>query len=148
MNLLDPVPPMSHRVVFTFIIFAVLVLLAASWAWARWALIRPAPEFEFDEGSFSVNLLIAGAVPWFVQWAGIACLLVGFLSSRWGLDRRAVLKAAGVPLIVGAAWWTGIVAVHWSENPLDWSVAASDGHSGSDAGVGSLVTECFAVERQ
>jgi hypothetical protein len=115
-----------------------LMLLAAAWAWARWAPIRRAPEFEFEEVSIGVNLLIAGAVPWFVQWAGVTCLLVGLFSFRWGLDRRVVLTAAAVPLIVGAAWWIGIVAVHWSEDPLEAMVTMFAQEFARRQGGGSL----------
>ncbi len=95
------------------------ILLAAAWAWAQWAPIRRAPEFEVENISSGVNLLVASALPWFLQWAGVVALFLGASRLIRRLDRRSVLMGASVPLIMGLLWWTSLVVTFWSDDPLE-----------------------------
>jgi hypothetical protein len=94
-----------------------LFLLALSWYLAKWPPIGPA---HLDSRDMGLRLLIAGAVPWYLQWAGLAILATYALLGRLGCDREITSGAIVVPLIVGSAWWAGIVVLHWSEDPLEF----------------------------
>ncbi len=54
------------------------------------------------------NLLIAGALPWFLQWAGVAAILWAFSST----SPRALVRRARVPDSFNV--YTGISLVGWS----------------------------------
>lgn len=94
-------------------------LLGLSWALARWAPIRRAPDVELEEVSVGLNLLVAAAVPWLLQWAGVVLLFLGARRFVPSINRRLVFMGAVVPLLVGLVWWTSLVVIHWSDNPLE-----------------------------
>jgi hypothetical protein len=56
-----------------FFAAAVLIFLA-------WLLGRSSPlagHSAPDADSYSYNLLVGGALPWFLQWAGVVCAILG-----------------------------------------------------------------------
>ena len=99
--------------------FVGVLLLASSWALARWAPIPRVPEYDLEDVSVGVNFLVAGALPWCIQLAGIAMLFLGVSRYLRGVDRRCVVMGAAVPLLIGSVWWTSLIAIHWSDNPLE-----------------------------
>lgn len=111
--------PRQHRwrPYYPFLVGA--LLLAASWALARWAPVRRAPEIDLEEVSVGLNFLVAGAFPWGIQLVGIAVLFLGVSRFIHAFDTRCVVMGAIVPLLVGTVWWTSLIAIYWDDNPLE-----------------------------
>ena len=81
---------------------AALVLVA--WLCAQYP---PVPRASsLDEGSFTYCLMAGGALPWFLQWAGVTCGILGCCGSR--NTRGAVLFAILGSLTLATMWWSGL----------------------------------------
>ena len=108
--------------VASWFFLAGVVLLAVSWAVGRSPLDARRGLVEPEQISAGFLFLVYGAVPWWLQWAGILALLLG--AYRWvpDLGWRGVLKGASVPLIVGAIWWGWLTSSYWNSNPLDVAI--------------------------
>lgn len=74
---------------------------------------------ELEEVSVGFNLLVAAAVPWLLQWAGVVLFFLGACRFVQTINRRLVFMGAVVPLLFGLVWWTSLVVIHWSDNPLE-----------------------------
>lgn len=89
---------------------AVLILVA--WLVAQYP---PVPKGS----TFSYGLIMAGALPWFLQWAGISCVIL----CLWRRDpqnwRGPALLAILFLLISAAIWWSGVVFRFWGMDPMD-----------------------------
>ena len=96
-----------------------VLLVASSWALARWAPVRRMPDYDLEEISVGVDFLVAGALPWAVQLVGIATLFLGAGRLVPWMDRRSVLRGAIVAFLFGAGWWTCLVVIYWQDDPLE-----------------------------
>jgi len=96
-----------------------LTLAVSSFILANWPPIRRATVAELETVSVGVNLLIAGALPWFLQWGVLAIVSFSLIRRRAHLDRRTTVAVVILPLAVGSCWWIGIAATHWGDNPLE-----------------------------
>jgi hypothetical protein len=64
-----------------------------------------------------VAILHGGALPWLVQFAGLAALF--FVAARRFLgDRKSRTVCVAVPLLVGLFWWSGLVLQYWNTELL------------------------------
>jgi hypothetical protein len=124
------------------------VLLAGAWGLARcWPTHRASSLEEIECVFTGYDLLVSGAMPWLLQWAGLAVLTVavarGCLRVNWG----AVLLGILLPLCVGLIWWIGACAVFWRSDPFEatadvlaWSAAR---HCGGQSLLRSMLFELF-----
>jgi hypothetical protein len=102
---------------------------------AQWPPVHRATGVgDLETVSMGLNLLIAGGLPWFLQWASLA-ILFALLVGRLGyLDLRTTVAVVLFPLAVGACWWIGVAVTHWHHDPLDflansvmWSISRGFG---------------------
>jgi hypothetical protein len=93
-----------------------LFFLAALLVLAAWIISRCAPAAD-PSRSFTATLLAAGALPWFLQWAGVILAITAFSSSP--VNRVALAFAAVGSFMLAAVWWCGIVWRFWGMGPLD-----------------------------
>ncbi len=92
-----------------------LIVLAAVLAWFPPILRNQKP----DEIFIAHNLLIAGALPWFLQWAGVAAILWAFSSTRsehWSGGRVFAILST---FTLGLVWWGGVTARFWGKSFLE-----------------------------
>ena len=95
-------------------------LLVISWLIARHPPIPKASSLE--EVTPTYNLMAGGALPWFFQWAGVACALFGCCGSRNA--RCAASFAILGPFVLAAIWWTGLALKFRGMDLLDVAVEA------------------------
>lgn len=91
-------------------------LLLVSWYIAQWPIMPPP---QLDANGVGQRILVGGALPWYLQWSGLAVVVVVGVCGRFGCDREITLGAVLVPLLVGSVWWLGLAWVHWSQDPLE-----------------------------
>lgn len=106
-------PPRRERTWPLFSAAVALVLIA-------WLIVRypPIPRaFSLDEVSATYSLMAAGALPWFLQWAGVTCGILGCCGSR--NSPRAALFAILFSFTLAAIWWSGIAFTFWGMDPLE-----------------------------
>lgn len=105
-------------VVVVFALIAVAGLVAA-WIMARRPPVQRAETLDQIESvSAGYNFLVAGALPWLVQWAALA-VLTGAVARAWyRVNWGAVLLGALFPLVIGLVWWIGLAAMFWKTDPL------------------------------
>ena len=60
---------------------------------------------------------MAGAIPWFLQWAGLICVVVSFYGSQ--KTREAALFAILGSFALAAVWWLGLAFRFRGMDPLD-----------------------------
>jgi len=94
------------------------LLLVASAALTHFPPVRP------DTGagaavSVAWHVLLAGAVPWVLQWGGLALLVAALARGLYRVNSGAVWVGSCFPLVVGLAWWSGLLATLWGGDPLD-----------------------------
>jgi hypothetical protein len=61
---------------------------------------------QFGDIPVANRVLLAGALPWVFQWAGVSCAIFGLCGSR--ITRDAGLIAILGSLIPAVIWWSGI----------------------------------------
>jgi hypothetical protein len=89
----------------------VAILLAAILAW-----FPPiAGNRQLGEVFITRNLLIAGGVPWFLQWVGVAVFVWAFSSKRSAAWRDGGKFAMLFTLTLGLVWWGGIAVKFWGK---------------------------------
>jgi hypothetical protein len=83
---------------------AAAALLLIAWLIAQFP---PIPEASsIDRISPVYNLMAAGALPWFIQWAGVVCVILAFCRGR---DSRRVASFAILgSFVLAAVWWSGL----------------------------------------
>jgi hypothetical protein len=95
-------------------------LLAAAWILAQYPPVQQAKEVEqvwsLPTGQI---LLVAGGLPWLLQWAGLAVLTVAVARGRFRVNWGAVLLGVLLPLCVGLTWWIGLCKMLWSSGLLE-----------------------------
>ncbi len=96
---------------------AVLILVA--WLVAQYSPVPKGSISTIHDVSFVYGILVAGALPWFLQWAGISCVILYL----WRRDpqkwKGPALFAILFSLISAAIWWSGLVFKFWGMDPLD-----------------------------
>jgi len=97
------------------LLLAAVIFLALAWFAAYYPPIRQAPTLL--ETSTSQSLFTAGAVPWFLQWAGIICAMLYFCRSP--RMRTAASIAVTFSLAFAALWWGGLILRFRGMDPLD-----------------------------
>jgi hypothetical protein len=101
------------------IIPAILLALAA-FVLAQWPSVARIDVADLTSSLIGQRMLIAGALPWFLQWAALA-VLCHLIARRIGNAHHSrALVAVLVPLAVGASWWIGVAATHWGDNSLEF----------------------------
>jgi hypothetical protein len=96
-----------------------VVLLAGSWALGQWPIDEWLPRVFHVEGedlrwvSMGAHYLVAGALPWVLQWMGLAVLLGAVAGGARGVRRVVVAVGTIGPSIVGLVWWIGLAALFW-----------------------------------
>lgn len=90
-----------------------LVLIA--WLIAQYPAIPKAQSL--DDVSPTYNLMAAGALPWFLQWAGVTCAILGCGGSR--NTRSAELFAIVGSFTLAAIWWSGLAFKFRGMDPLE-----------------------------
>jgi len=75
---------------------------------AQWPQVHRTGVDELETVNIGLNLLIAGGIPWLLQWASLALLFI-LLAGRLGyLQPRTMIAVALIPLAVGVCWWMGV----------------------------------------
>lgn len=74
---------------------------------------------EFLAVSAGYKLFVSGAVPWLLQWAGLALLVVAVARGRFRVRWADILLGVCLPLAVGLIWWVGLYAAYWTKDPLE-----------------------------
>ncbi len=118
----EPTQRLPPREFGPFLIAA--ALFGLSWALARWAPVQRVPHVELEDISVGFNLLVSGALPWLLQWAGVLVLFLAVSPFVPSTDRRCVLHGASVPLLLGSVWWISLIVTHWSDDPLEFILSA------------------------
>ena len=81
--------------------WAAVALGVLAFVLANWPLVHRVEVADIETVSTGLNLLLAGALPWFLQWAALA-LAFGLLAKRMTeLDRSLILAVVLVPLVIG-----------------------------------------------
>jgi hypothetical protein len=70
-----------------------------------------------DNGSFTFSLMVAGALPWFLQWAGVICAIFG--CSRSVNARNAARFSMWCSCVLGTLWWSGLALRFRGMSPLE-----------------------------
>jgi hypothetical protein len=97
-----------------------LLVAAAALALTAWVIAHHPPVrniSSLDEVSVSYNLMVAGAIPWFFQWACVVVVVVAFWGSQ--KTRGAALFAICGSLATAAIWWIGLAFRFRGMDPLD-----------------------------
>lgn len=102
---------------------------------AQWPPVHRAVGVDdLETVSMGLNFFIAGALPWFLQWAALAVLFTLLIGHLGYLDRGTTVAVALFPLAVGSCWWIGLVVTFWDRDPLDslmysamWSISRGFG---------------------
>ncbi len=99
------------------------ILLAVSWLLATWPPIdrfgAASSTVELEDISAGFNLLIAGALPWLLQWAAIAVVIYALCRTKLGFKRSHAWAVISFPLVTASIWWIGLATILWSSNPLE-----------------------------
>ena len=77
----------------------------------------PIPKAPLDEVSPTYNLMAASALPWFIQWAGVSCAILGCCGSY--NTRSAALFAIVGSFALAAIWWSGLAFKFRGMDPLE-----------------------------
>jgi hypothetical protein len=113
-------PRSTGRSVWLAAVLLALVLLATGAIWAHFPPISQADGMEeFLSESAGYKLFISGAMPWLLQWSGLALLVVAVARARFRVRWADVLLGVCLPLAVGLIWWVGLCATYWTKNPLE-----------------------------
>ena len=80
------------------------VFLAIAWLVAQYPPISQ--RGSVDDVSLVLIVLVAGALPWFLQWVGVTCAVAVLPRQRFG--RGAFLFAMIASLSLATIWWIGI----------------------------------------
>ena len=100
----------------TWLLFsAAVALILIAWLIVQYPPIPKASSF--DEVSPTYNLMATGALPWFLQWAGVICGILGCCGSR--NSPPAALFAILLSFTLAAIWWSGIAFTFWGMDPLE-----------------------------
>jgi|GEM_PF-3407821 hypothetical protein len=70
-----------------------------------------------DDVSATYNLMVAGAIPWFLQWVGVTCAILACFGSR--NTRNAKLFAILGSLTLATIWWSGLAFKFQTMDPLE-----------------------------
>ncbi|MAG93118.1 MAG: hypothetical protein CMJ48_05150 [Planctomycetaceae bacterium] len=115
-----------------------LILLALSWLLATWP---PTDRFgaagstvQIDDISAGFNLLMAGALPWLLQWAAIAVLAYALCRAKLGFKRSYAWAVISVPLLTASIWWIGLATRFWSSNLLEFIADVTLAHTDQQLG--------------
>lgn len=112
MSLAEPENSMAkapHRVSRWPLFSASVVLLLIAW------LIAQYPPISTE--SVSLMLLVTGAAPWFLQWAGVTCAILACCGSRSTMG--AFVFAILVSLTFATIWWCGLAFYFRGMDPFD-----------------------------
>mgnify|MGYP003990855163 CR=1 FL=1 len=125
----DSTPPPRHKL--TWLCYsAAAALVLFGWLIAQFVPIQKAGSS--NEVSATYNLMVVGAIPWFLQWAGVTCAILTCFGSR--NTRSAKLFAILVSLTLAAIWWGGVAFKYRAMDPLevvlDQVAFAIDSHFG------------------
>jgi hypothetical protein len=99
-----------------------LVLGVLAYILAQWPPVYRAGVGDLETVSMGLNLVIAGGLPWFLQWASLAVLFTLLIGHLGYLDRRTTIAVVFFPLAIGLSWWIGVAVTHWADDPLDFIV--------------------------
>jgi len=103
-------------------VLTAFALMVMAFMLAQWPPVRSASDRDIKTVSMGLNLVIAGGLPWFLQWASLAVLLTLLIGHRSYLDRRETIAVVVSPLAVGSCWWIGVAVTHWGDDPLDFLI--------------------------
>jgi len=95
-----------------------MLLLAGAAALAHFPPVR-AEAVRGGETPFGWHVLLAGAAPWALQWAALALLVAAVARGVHRVNTGAVWVGVCLPLVVGLAWWSGLLATLWGGDPMD-----------------------------
>jgi len=111
-------PPASSPRKWGWLALPGVLLLGAAAAMANFP---PIPAQAAQDGGVPLgwHVLLLGAVPWLLQWGGLALLVAAVARGVHRVNSGAVWVGACFPLVVGLAWWAGLLATLWGGDPLD-----------------------------
>ncbi len=113
------IKPRRPRVTWALLAAAV-VLLVIAWLLAHHP---PVPKVaSLDEVSLTYNFIVAAALPWFAQWAAVACAILACCRSR--NSRQAAFFSIGYTFAIAATWWSGLI---WRFRGMDGFDAMLEG---------------------
>lgn len=102
------------------VICLAVALVAAAWTLANWGSMRWAEDAEqVLSDPLGPAFLCRGALPWILQWAGLAFLWIGIARGRLRANSAAVVLGVLFPLLIGLTWWIGFCATFWTSDPAD-----------------------------
>ncbi len=110
-------PPPRRRTTWPLFSAAVALVLIA-WLCAQYPPIPKVSGIEnIEDISATYNLMATGALPWFLQWAGVTCGILGCCGSR--NTRGAASFAISISFTLAAIWWSGLAFMFWGMDPLE-----------------------------
>ena len=94
-----------------------LFSVAAALVFLAWLVAKIWPVSELYAGSETYNLVAGGAVPWFLQWAGLSCAVLGCFRSV-NMQQAAKFAVWG-SFTLAAVWWSGLIWRFWGTSPVN-----------------------------
>ena len=121
-----------------------LVLTAGVFLTIAWLLAQypPIPQRgSVDDVSLVLIVLVAGALPWFLQWVGVTCAIAVLLCR--GMRRGAFHFAMITSLLLATIWWIGIALKLQGQHFLESILELQMFELQSAFGTASFFDECL-----
>lgn len=127
----------SPRMKGWLLLFASAVLLVIAWLTAQLSLVSKGSAIE--DVSVSNNVIVVGAVPWFLQWAGVTCAILACCGSRRTPGASVFTIATSFTFAI--VWWGGLAIYFRGMDPLDTMLDVTMFEIRSQFGVSSTFGE-------
>lgn len=96
---------------------AAAILILISWVMAQYP--PTAKVSNILDVSPVANIITAGAIPWFLQWASVCCIAYWLCRRQATNWKSPALFAIWSSFMFAAVWWFGLVFKFWGMDSLD-----------------------------